>query len=341
LKKSINVGSTTVALGTSDHGILSVPNVFADGMSVEIPFMILNGAHDGPRLHVQVAQHGVEINGLEAIRRVFSEIKLDNLKGAITYCLPNPIAFRESRTVMSYDDIPGGMNRVWPGNPRGSLTNRMVHEIWTNLIKGKAEYLIDFHTGRRNAPVWVFYEAHGVSPGVSKDVADKSERMARVFGAEMLYLETEAYGGGNTCRGVAVDNGIPGIVPEIGGASHFDPDHVNIAYQGLKNIMIDLGMIQGKIELPKKQIVLKWVMRSEEIAAVAPKGGVFLPKVKIGDKISIGDAIGIIYSPRTFKEIAEVVSPKTGVIFSIIENPIVVAGQPVAQVPEIIKEIIN
>jgi predicted deacylase len=217
----------------------------------------------------------------------------------------------------------------------------MAYEIWSKLIKDNADYVIDFHTGRRRAPVWVFYEAQGVSPGVAKNVFEKSERIAKIFGADLLYLETEDYGGGNTCRGVAVDHGIPSIVPEIGGESHFNPTHVETAYRGLKNIMIDLGMMSGEIELPKKQIVLKWIKDQEQIVVRAPKGGVFVPKVKLGDVVKKGDELGLIYSPRTFKEIKNVKSPRDGIVFSIVENPIIVAGQPLMRIPEIIEEIIN
>lgn len=341
MKSTINIGNIKVDSGKKGYGVLKIPDVLPDGMQVEIPFNIYNGADDGPWLHIQVAQHGVEVHALEAIRKTVSEINLSKLKGVLVYCLPNPIAFRQRETVMSYDSIPGGMNRVWPGKPDGSLTERMAYLIWTNLIKNRAEYVIDFHTGRRNALVWVFYEAHGVSPGVSKEVSDKSERMARVFGAKFLYLEKEAYGEGKTFRGAAIDHGIPGIVPEIGGESHFNPDNVKVAFIGLKNIMIDLGMISGNIELPKKQIVLKWTKDRHKISAKAPKGGVFIQKVKIAERVCKGDILGVIYSPRTFEKIAEVKSPQDGLVFSIVENPIVVAGQSLITIPEIIKEITN
>lgn len=341
MKKTISISGVEAKPGTKAHGVLKIPNGLADGSDVEIPFTIFNGADGGPWLHIQVAQHGVEVHALEAIRRVTSEISLKKLKGVLIYCLPNPIAFRQRQTVMSYDFISGGMNRIWPGKPEGSLTERMAYSVWTNLIEGKAEYLIDFHTGRRSSPVWAMYEAHGVSPGVAKEVADKSERMAKVFGAELIQVETEAYEGGKTCRSIAVDHGIPGIVPEIGGESHFNPEYVEITYRGLKNIMIDLGMIQGKVKLPKKQVVIKWAADNNKISARAPKGGVHLTKVKIGDRVKRGDVVGVIYSPRTFEEIAKVTSPQDGLVFSIDENPIVVAGQSVMRIPEVIKEIVN
>ncbi|UCH02640.1 MAG: succinylglutamate desuccinylase/aspartoacylase family protein [Candidatus Bathyarchaeota archaeon] len=288
-----------------------------------------------------MAQHGVEINALEAIRKVVSEINLQELKGVLTYCLPNPIAFRQRQTVMSYDFIAGGMNRIWPGKPDGSLTEQMAYAVWTNLIKDNVDYLIDFHTGRRSAPVWVFYEAFGVSPSVSKEVADKAAHMAQVFGADLLYIETEAYGEGKTLRGVAFDHGIPSIVVEIGGESHFNREQIAIAYRGLINTMTDLGMIANQIKLPKKQTIIKWIADRDKITARAPNGGIFIPTVKIGDRVSKGESLGYIYSPRTFKKTADVTSPQNGLVFQIIENPVVVAGQPVISVPEIIEDFFN
>jgi predicted deacylase len=341
MKKRIVIGDVEVKPGTKVHSTLSIPTALSDGSDVEIPFTIFNGENNGPWLHIQVAQHGVEINALEAVRKVVSEINLKELNGVLTYCLPNPIAFRQRQTVMSYDLIPGGMNRIWPGKPDGSLTEQMAYTVWTDLITNNVEYLIDFHTGRRSAPVWIFYEALGVSPEVSKEVADKSAHMAQVFGADLLYVETEDYGEGKTLRGVAFDHGIPSIVVEIGGESHFNREQIAIAYRGLINVMIDLGMILNKIKLPKKQTIIKWIADSDKITARAPKGGIFIPTVKIGDRVNKGESLGYIYSPRTFEKTANVVSPQNGLVFSINENPVVVAGQPVIRVPEIIKDLFN
>lgn len=94
------------------------------------------------------------------------------------------------------------------------------------------------------------------------------------------------------------------------GKGHFDPKHVETAYRGLKNIMVDLEMIPGEVVLSKRQIVLKWIGDRNKITARVPKGGVFMPRVEIGNRVKEGDIVGVICSPRTFEEIAEITSPQ-------------------------------
>ncbi len=340
MSKTIKVGSCRVEAGTRACRCLALPDLFADGQSVEIPFMVVNGAKPGPRLYVQVAQHGVEVQGLDAIRRLLETLDEEKMAGALIYCLPNPLAFRERAGASMFDPRPGGMNRIWPGDPAGSVIERVAHAIWTELVRG-ADAVVDLHTGRRHAPVWVFYEAYGVSEKASKETCERSEALARLFGAPLLYLETEPYGGRKTLRACCVDEGIPAIVPELGGEGYFDEGIVRLVVRGLRNIMIDMGMIEGEIELPKEQTKLKWTVDPKESGVFAGKGGVFLPSVGLGEIVSKGDEVGVIYSPRNFKVVERLVAPQDGYVFSVRENPVVNAGERVLAIPEIIEVLEN
>jgi len=338
MNKSVTIAGVTAEPGQKAYGAVTVPDLFADGQPLEIPFIVINGSKDGPWLYIQVAQHAGEIHALEGIRRVLADLDPKNLSGAITFCLPNPIGFRFSTY---WEVLTPQMNRVGFGDPNGTLTERIVNAWWVNFVKDKADYVIDFHTGRRGSPVWVFYEGQGVTPGVSKGVVDKSERIAMVFGAELLYKETEPYGGGNTFRGACVKDGIPAIVPELDGQLTFVESVVELAVRGLKNIMVDLGMIEGKIELPAKQYILKWVADPKVSAVRNNKGGVFIPSVKVGDIVKKGDKVGIIYSPRTLQEIETLTAHRDGYVFSIPENPVKSAGESVVSIVEILEVIEN
>jgi len=340
MSKTITIGSCRVEAGNRACGCLTLPHSFADGQSIEIPFLVVNGAKPGQRLYVQVAQHGVEVQGLDAIRRLLEMLDEKKMAGTLIYCLPNPLAFRECAGATMFDPRPGGMNRIWPGDPEGSLTERMAHAIWRELLRG-ADAVVDLHTGRRYAPVWVFYEAYGVSEKASKETCERSEAMARVFGSPLLYLETEPYGGRKTLRACCVDEGIPAIVPELGGAGYFDEEIVRLVVRGLRNIMIETGMIDGEVELPKKQTVLKWTANPKEAGVFAGKGGVFLPSVGLGEMVSKGDEVGVIYSPRNFRVVERLVAPQDGYVFSVRENPVVNAGDRVLAVPEIIEVLEN
>ncbi|MCK4438388.1 succinylglutamate desuccinylase/aspartoacylase family protein, partial [Candidatus Bathyarchaeota archaeon] len=212
--------------------------------------------------------------------------------------------------------------------------------IWTELVS-HADEVVDLHTASRYCPVWVFYEADGVSEKAPSETARRSEEMARLFGAPILYVETEAYGGRRTLRASCVDNGIPAIVPELGGHAHFDEEAVKIAYRGVKNILIDLGIIDGDVELPKRQVRLKWRADPKVYVAHCGKGGVFIPTVSLGDTVKEGDEVGFIYSPRTFETLEKAKSPQTGYVFTIRENPVVHPGEGLVSVPEIIEWLEN
>jgi predicted deacylase len=340
LNDSIIVGGLTVQPGEKKHGLLSIPDFFADGQSIEIPFIVIHGKEKGKTLYIQVAQHGSEVMGLEAIRRLMSGLDPVLMEGTLIYCLPNPLAFREKTRATVFDPKPGGMNRVWPGDPEGSLTERMAHLIWTELVS-HADEVVDLHTAGRGAPVWVFYEADGVSELAPSETALRSEEMAYLFGAPILYVEAEAYGGRKTLRASCVDNGIPAIVPELGGFSLFDEEIVMIAYNGVRNIMINLGIIEGDMVIPEKQMKLEWLADMKRFYAYAKKGGVFVPEVKMGDEVKEGETIGIIYSPRTFEIVDELTAPQDGYIFTIREDPIAHIGDPLISVPRLLERIRN
>jgi predicted deacylase len=340
LNKPLNIAGYNIKPGQKFHGVLKIPNFFADGQAIEIPFIVLHGSETGKTLYVQVAQHGSEVMGLDAIKRLISKLEPEKMKGTLIYCLPNPLAFRERVRATIFDPKPGGMNRIWPGDINGSLTERMAHKIFTELIS-HADEVVDLHTANRKCPVWVFYEADGVSEKAPKETAIRSEKMAHLFGAPILYIEMDAYGGRKTLRANCVDKGIPAIVPELAGHSYFDEETVLIAYRGLKNIMISMGIINEEIVLPKKQVKLKWLSNMKQYYTFAQKGGIFIPEVKLGDIVKKGDRIGYIYSPRTFNTLQILEAPQSGYIFTIRENPVVHQGDALIAVPEIMEWLEN
>jgi predicted deacylase len=319
LNDPINVADLTVNPGEKKNGVLTIPEFFADGQAMEIPFTVLHGKEKGKTLFVQVAQHGSEVMGLEALRRLITGLKPELMDGTLIYCLPNPLAFRERARATILDPKPGGMNRVWPGDPEGSLTERMAHLIWTELVS-HADEVVDLHTAGRNNPVWVFYEADGVSELAPSETALRSEEMAHL-----------------SC----VDNGIPAIVPELGGFGHFDEEIVVIAYNGVRNIMLNLGIIEGDMVIPETQVKLEWLAERKKFYAFAQRGGIFIPEVELGDMVEGGDRIGFIYSPRTFETLQVLKAPQTGYVFTVRENPVVHQGDALIAVPRLLERIRN
>jgi len=331
MKAPLTIAGIIAGSGKKAYGAVEVHNLFADGQPMELPFIIINGSTDGPRLYIQIAQHPGETWALEGVYKVLANLDPKKLSGVITFSLPNPVGFRFASYYPPF--ITHDINRVGYGDPNGSLMERIVYAWWVNFVKDKSDYVIDIH----GVPpeTFVYYEAHGVSPGVPKEVAEKSERMALLYSCNFVEKQLEPYGGGNSFRGACVDHGIPAIVPEV------SPDGAIVTERGLRNIMIDLGMIEGKIELPAKQYILKWTADREAHAVTNDKAGCFIPSVKIGDIVTKGDKVGIMYSPRTFKEIETLTAHKDGYVASIRNYPVKVPRESVISILEILEVIEN
>ncbi len=328
---SVTIAGVTAGPGEKAHGAVAVPDLFADGQPMELPFIIFNGGEDGPRLYIQVAQHPAETWGLEGVYRVLSDLDLEGLSGVVTFSLPNPVGFRFASYFPPL--ITHDINRVGHGDPEGSLMERIVHAWWVNFVEGRADYVVDIH----GVPpeTFVYYEAEGVSPGVPREVAEKSERMALLYSCDFVMKQVEPYGGGASFRGACVDHGIPAIVPEVseGGA--------DVTERGIRNIMVDLGMMEGEIELPEEQYVLKWVADRRAAAVVNNRGGCFIPSVEIGDVVEEGDEVGVMYSLRTFEVIETLRAHRGGYVSSIRKYPVKSAGESVMSILEILEVVHN
>ena len=138
-----------------------------------------------------------------------------------------------------------------------------------------------------------------------------------------------------------MDKGVPAIVPELGGHGHFQEEAVATAHRGLKNLLKDLGIIEGEVELPRRQVKLRWKADPKAYVAHCNRGGVFIPTVSLGDLVGEGEELGFIYSPRSFEVLKTVRAPQAGYVFTIRENPVVHPGEPLVSVPEVIEWLQN
>ncbi len=331
MNESFTIAGVTADPGEKANGAVAVHGLFADGQPLELPFIIFNGGCDGPRLYIQLAQHPAETWGLEGVYKVFSSLDPEGLSGVVTFSLPNPVGFRFAAYFPP--QITHDINRVGAGDPEGSLMERIVHSWWTNFVEDKADYVIDIH----GVPpeTFVYYEAEGVSPGVPVEVAEKSERMALMYGSRSVQKQVEAYGGGSSFRGACVDSGIPAIVPEV------STDGAAVTERGIRNIMIDLGMIGGELELPPVQYILKWVADRKTAAVACDVGGCFIPKVGVGDVVERGDEVGFMYSPRTFEVLETLTAHRDGYVSSIRNYPVKSAGESLMSILEILEVVKN
>jgi predicted deacylase len=203
-------------------------------------------------------QHGDEYSGMEISNRVFDDINPKEFRGClISIPVSNPLAFnvaeRASPPPMGYENL--NMNRVWPGDSKGLLMERIAAQIWDQVIIN-SDLVVDLHEGGR-AFMARYIHARGISE-TEKLVGEQNKRLYQLFGQGVPVL-----GGVNTRPSMmgslsiqAGLNGIPTLSPELGGGGRLWEDLVNTGIQGVKNVMIGLGMLNEEpVDSNSEQLV--------------------------------------------------------------------------------------
>lgn len=307
---------TAVRAGTRTIGLVE-HGTYADGTSLQSPLHLLVGAYAGPILYVQAAVHGDEVNGIEVLRRIVRSLDPQHMSG-ILIVVPvtnGPGVFVRQRTnPFDRED----MNRVWPGKLSGSASQQMAYNLYNQVIC-HAEYVIDLHTANSNTLLHVVY---GNGDATSRTLAE-------IFGLDVLLEETVDENLKQSrflgkLRNTLVAAGIPAITPELGGNLHFEEEHIVRGVRGVTNVMKHLGMLEGAIEPPDKPQITLYGSHLDKVRS--HQGGVWIAQVRGGDQVQQDQALGSIYSIRTFEVIEEVIAPYDGYVLGISDLPIVNTG---------------
>jgi len=296
---------------------------YPDGTPIGLKVRAVVGTGKGPRVAVLGVQHGDEYSGMEIANRLMESLEPRSLSGAVVAVpVSNPLAFnvsgRETPPEIGYENL--NMNRVWPGDPRGLLMERIAAAIWEEVILG-SDIVLDLHEGGR-AFMARYIHARG-TPETERLVGAEVRRLYRLFGQGVPVL-----GGVNTRPSMmgslsiqAGLEGIPCLGPELGGGGRLWDDLVATCVQGVKNILIGYGMFQ---EEPVGQGPEQIVSDGSSWPKTA-HGGVLYNTCELGAVVDSGTRLGIL-KDTTGRVIEELHAPYRSVIFDTRYQPTVYPG---------------
>lgn len=256
------------------------------GAPVEIPYFRVDGrAGEGPTLTLVAGVHGTEYTGMAAIVRFINQLDEDQLSGTIIAApILNQPAFW-SRTPFVVPEDNKNLNRSFPGDPGGSYTEVLAHEIFTAFIE-PTDYLIDLHAGdlpEALQPFQLFEE----SP-----VEAEARRLAAAYGLPYVVRQSRADRtvGGSTSA-AAADIGVPAIVAEVGANGLCDERSVSRHIEGIRNVCTELGLLAGEAMQVEQTLCTGWQwMRT-------PVRGWWQPTVEVGQAVTFGQTLGLVLDP--------------------------------------------
>ena len=277
------------------------------GLPIHIPVIVAKGDKDGKVLGLTAAIHGNELNGIPVVQRLFQEIDVKSLRGAIVGVpVANiPSLLRKKRRFIDGADL----NHIMPGKPDGNASQVYAWRIVNRIVK-EFDYLMDLHTAS-NGRINSYY--------IRADMEDEVVRkMALLQNAQIIVHNPPNDG---TLRGTADEMDIPAITLEVGNPNTFQKGMIRDGLTGIHNLLGYLGMTNSEVEEIDETTVL--CKRSYWI--YTDTGGILTVHPSITGHIKKGSLIATLRN--IFGDVVkEYYAPEDGIVIGKSVNPINQSG---------------
>jgi predicted deacylase len=296
-----------------------------------VPVTVFVGreARDGRGVLAIGATHGNEYEGPVAIKHLMSEINPELVRGRMIL-MPtlNVPAFNAG--VRDTPDDGVNLNRAFPGDARGSITQRLAHFVSAQLFP-RVHVVLDIHSGgqvARFVPISSFHHVENESQRRAMETA------ARGFGARFTMIYQNKTPG--LLTSMAERLGKITIGSEFGWGAAVLREGVSMARQGILAAAIEHGQYAGEQpknqHCPREKQVL--VDNSEPACYVpAPFDGHFEPLVDCGEYVKKAQRIGWQHDfNRLDAPAVEILAPHDGVVLCQAWTAKVFRGQVVSVV---------
>jgi predicted deacylase len=238
----------------------------------------------GPVALVAAGVHGDEGPwGAWAIRKLLERTPLDDLRGTLRVVpVANPFAMEADARNAPFDTLD--LNRTFPGDPKGSHTDRLAAALVENAIDG-ADVVIDLHGGGS----WCVNAFAFLFPG--------GEDLSRAFAPPFLVVGADR---SVTLSGYARSRGAKIAAVEMGGRSEAEEQWAERIAGGLRRALGIAGILSPA---PSPETPLPEPIILDSTTVLRPsRGGVFLPQLRakeVGTIVAGGTLLGSLLDPVT------------------------------------------
>lgn len=285
--------------------------------------IIRNGTGD-KRICIVTGTHGDELEGQMVCYLLahFIQKNIDNLDGTIEiYPALNPLGIDTIQRGIPNFDLD--MNRIFPGNPHGTLAEQAAFQIVEDL-KG-ADLVIDVHSSN-------LYLRE--TPQVRINVKDEDTLvpLARTLGIDFIWVHDAATVLEATLAHSLNSTGTPCLVVEMGVGERINHGMCSRLVSGIFALMQSMDMWKGDVntaELKGSPLLCK----GDTVEFLnAEASGIFLTDLCCGTMVCKEQEIGKIVSPLEGRVLQHVTSPCNGFMFTIRAYPIVYEGSLMARI---------
>ena len=284
---------------------------------------IIKNGKGNRRVCIVTGTHGDELEGQMVCYLVAKYLNehIDLLDGTVEiYPALNPLGIDTIQRGIPNCDLD--MNRIFPGNPNGTMAEQAAHLIVEDL-KG-ADLVFDIHSSN-------LYLRE--TPQVRINVLNEKELvpLAQRLNIDFVWVHDAATVLESTLAHSLNSTGTKCLVAELGVGQRINHKMCNRLTLGIFNLMKDLGMWKGEIQ--QSLISNPIVCKGDNVEFLnAATSGIFITELKCGVVVAEGEEIGQIVEPMTGTVLSRVISPVEGYMFTIRAYPIVYEGSLMARI---------
>ncbi|MDG2375649.1 MAG: M14 family metallopeptidase [Woeseiaceae bacterium] len=323
---TMTVGDLVVIRNSVVAGNVDIPDA-GDGVSTSIPVTVFNGAKDGPVMALIAGIHGAEYSPILAMQQVVTKLDTTTMSGAVIVVHNANLPAFQGRTIYFGPDDLKNLNRSFPGEAEGSVTERIAHVLTEQVIE-QSDYLMDIHSGDANERLGPSYTAYYAEAG-SPELREKSRRMTVAFGLDTVVLfggdlsspDSQIY---TSAQAVAL--GVPAMDVESGELGVVSADYIDPITDGVISVMRDLDMIPGEATPTNLPVFIK-----ERARVYSDYDGVWhlSPRIEAGQYVHEGTILGTITDYHG-NRLGKVTAPDSGILLIVFGTPPVNQGDNIA-----------
>jgi predicted deacylase len=278
-----------------------------------LPITVINSGR-GPTALVTAGNHGDEYPGQVAILRLMRELRPEQVRGRLILVPALNLPAAKAATRLSPLDGKN-FNRSFPGKADGTVTEMIAHYVTTVLFP-LADIVIDIHTGGRSTDFYPCAHMHLVP---DREQRRKMVEGTLAWGSDLAFLYTDIAGTG-LMPVEAERQGKVVITTEMGGGEPVPARVHRLTQNGLRNVLIHFGVIEGKKTTRAEQGLAptRWVQALDwQDYRFAPESGIYENLVDLGAEVQAGQAVGQIhFLERPDRAAAPVIAPTGGVLIA-------------------------
>lgn len=277
----------------------------------------------GKRISIVTGVHGDELEGqyvcFQLVKRIMEN--RDLLTGTVdVYPAMNPLGIDSvTRGIPAFDL---DMNRIFPGNSEGSMTEYIASKIVEDL-EG-SDVCVDIHASN-------IYLTEIPQVRINEMHRDKLVPLAKELNVDYIWVHSSSTVLESTLAYTLNSKGVDTLVVEMGVGMRITKEYCNQLTEGIFNLMKKLGIWQGEVEKPREPIVSEDGKVSFINATVS---GIFVQSASHWKEVKKGQHIGDIVNPLTGEVLDYIESPVDGILFTIREYPVVDEGSLIARILE-------